>query len=150
MGTLWQDMRYAARVLFKNYGFTLVAIVTLALGVGANTAIFSVLNAVLLRPLPYFDPEQIVSFRSNESVLDLSDIKAWNRSFANIGGNTIQPLDYVGSGEPLQWRAGHVTGDFFKTLGVPAYLGRVITEADDQHGGPFVTVLSYALWQKQC
>jgi putative ABC transport system permease protein len=149
MGTLWQDLRYAARMLLKNYGFALVAIATLALGIGANTAIFSVVNAVLLRPLPYHEPEQIVSFRSNESVLDLSDIKAWNQSFAIIGGHTIQPLDYVGNSEPRQWRAGHVTGDFFRTLGVPAQLGRVITEDDDKQGGPFVTVLSYALWQKQ-
>ncbi|MCI0339302.1 MAG: ABC transporter permease [Acidobacteria bacterium] len=149
METLWQDLRYGVRMLIKNYGFALVAIITLALGIGANTAIFSVVNAVLLRPLAYSDPERLVTFRSNESVLDLADVKAWNQSFAEIGGNTIQPLDYVGSGDPVQWRAGLVTGDFFKTLGVSPLLGRVITTDDDKQGGPFLVVLSYSLWQQQ-
>jgi putative ABC transport system permease protein len=144
-----QDLRFGLRMLAKNPAFSLVATLTLALGIGANTAIFTVINAVLLRPLSYHDPERLITFRSNESVLDLNDIRAWNQSFAEIGGNTIQPLDYIGSGEPSQWLAGLVTGDFFRTLGAQPLMGRVITEEDDKKGGPFVVVLSYALWQKQ-
>src|SRR5262245_723240 len=149
MQTLWQDLRYGARMLLKNPGFTLVAVITLALGIGANTAIFSVVNAVLLRPLPYQEPERLVSFRSNQSVLDVADVKAWSQSFAEIGGNTQQPLDYTGSGEPLQWVAGLVTGGFFRMLGAQPLLGRVITEDDDRRGGPYVVVLSNALWLRQ-
>lgn len=149
MNALWQDLRFGARLLLKRPGFTLLAVITLALGIGANSAIFSVVNAVLLRPLPYQEPKQLLTFRSNESALDLADIKAWSQSFAAIGGNTIQPLDYTGSGEPLQWRAALVTGEFFKTLGVPPLLGRALTEDDDKQGGPFVVVLSYSLWQEQ-
>ncbi len=149
MLTLWQDLRFGARMLIRKPGFTLVAVITLALGIGANTAIFTVVNAVLLRPLAYQEPERLVSFRSNESVLDLVDIKAWNQSFAEIGGNVEQPLDYTGGGEPAQWRAGLVTGGFFRMLGAPPLVGRVITEEDDKRGGPFVAVLSYGLWQRQ-
>jgi putative ABC transport system permease protein len=149
MQTLWQDLRYAARMLLKKPAFTLIAVITLALGIGANTAIFSVVNAVLLRPLPYQEPERLVAFRSNESVPDLADVKAWSQAFAEIGGETQQPLDYTGGGEPLQWIAGLVTGGFFRALGAQPLLGRVITEEDDRRGGPFVIVLGHALWQRQ-
>ncbi|HEU0179052.1 MAG TPA: ABC transporter permease [Blastocatellia bacterium] len=149
MGKLLQDIRYGWRMLIRHRAVTAIAVVTLALGIGANTAIFSVVNAVLLRPLSYREPERLVSFRSNQSVLDVADVKAWSQSFTEIGGNTQQPLDYTGSGEPLQWTAGLVTGGFFRTLGAPPLLGRVITEEDDRRGGPFVVVLGYALWQRQ-
>ncbi|HEV2665227.1 MAG TPA: ABC transporter permease, partial [Blastocatellia bacterium] len=149
MQTLWQDLKYGARMLLKNPVFTLIVVVTLALGIGANTAIFTVVNAVLLRPLPYQEPERLVAFRSNESVLDLADVKAWSKSFAEIGGETQQQLDYTGSGEPLQWSAGLVTGGFFRALGAQPLLGRVITEEDDRRGGPFVVVLGHTVWQRQ-
>jgi putative ABC transport system permease protein len=149
MQTLWQDLRYGVRMLVRKPGFTSIAVITLALGIGANTAIFTVVNAVLLRPLPYQEPERLVSFRSNESAPDLADVKAWSQSFAEIGGETQQPLDYTGSEEPLQWTAGLVTGGFFGALGAQPLLGRVITEEDDRRGGPFVIVLGHALWQRQ-
>ncbi|MGH9939818.1 MAG: ABC transporter permease, partial [Blastocatellia bacterium] len=149
MNTFWQDLRFGARMLLRKPGFTLVAVITLALGIGANTAIFTVVNAVLLRPLSYHDPERLVTFRSNESVPDVADIKAWNQSFAEIGGNAVQPLDYTGGGEPMQWQAGLVTGSFFRVLGAQPLLGRVITEDDDKRGGPFVVTLGYALWRRQ-
>lgn len=149
MGKLLQDLRYGLRMLIRHRAVTAIAVVTLALGIGANTAIFTVVNAVLLRPLPYQEPERLVSFRSNESVLDLADVKAWTQSFAEIGGETPQQLDYTGSGEPLQWAAGLVTGGFFHTLGAQPLLGRVITEEDDKKGGPFVVVLGHAIWQRQ-
>src|SRR5262245_60667147 len=149
MNTLWQDLRFGMRMLVKKPVFSLIAVLTLALGIGANSAIFTVINAVLIRPLAYQDPDRLVSFRYNESAPDLSDIQAWNQSFADIGGNTMQPLDYLSEGEPKQWRAGLVTGDFFKTLGGQPLLGRVITREDDKKGGPFVTVLGYPLWRRE-
>src|SRR5262245_55405217 len=149
MNTFLQDLRFGLRMLAKKPAFSLVATLTLALGIGANTAIFTVINALLLRPLSYHEPERLINFRSNESVLDMNDIRAWNQSFAEIGGNTMQPLDYIGGGEPTQWRAGLVTGAFFRTLGAQPLLGRVITEEDDKVGGPFIAVLSHALWRRQ-
>src|SRR5262245_39851496 len=128
MQTLWQDLCYGVRMLVRKPGFTSIAVITLALGIGANTAIFTVVNAVLLRPLSYQEPERLVSFRSNEFAPDLVDVKAWSQSFADIGGETQQPLDYTGSGEPLQLTAGLVTGGFFHTLGAQLLLGRVIAE----------------------
>src|SRR5215472_3447395 len=149
MGQLLQDLRYGWRMLIRHRAVTAIAVITLALGIGANTAIFTVVNAVLLRPLPYQEPERLVSFRSNQSVLDVADVKAWSQSFADIGGNTQQPLDYTSSGEPLQWTAGLVTGGFFRTLGAQPLLGRVITEEDDKRVGPFVIVLGHVLWRRQ-
>ncbi len=149
MESFRQDLRYGARTLFKNYGFTLVAITTLALGIGANTAIFSVVNAVLLRPLPYLEPERVVTTRSNQSALDLADVRAWSRSFEEMGGNVMQPLDYTGGIEPLQWKVGLVTGGYFKTLGVQPAMGRAISFDDDKQGGARIIILSYGLWQQQ-
>ncbi len=149
MGKLVQDLRYGWRMLIRHRAVTAIAIVTLALGIGANTAIFTVVNAVLLRPLPYQEPERLVAFRSNESVPDVVDVKAWSQSFSDIGGNTQQPLDYTGSGDPVQWMAGTVTGSYFRMLGAQPLIGRTLTEEDDIRGGPFVVVLSHDLWQRQ-
>jgi predicted permease len=145
MLSLWQDLHYGVRMLLKKPGFTLAAALTLGLGVGANTAIFSVLNSVLLRKLPYSEPERLLTTRFNQSAPDLEDMLAWSRSFETIGGLVFQPLDYQGSDEPSQIRAGHVTGGYFKTLGVAPAAGRVIREEDDKPGGEFVAVISHAL-----
>jgi putative ABC transport system permease protein len=148
MQTLWQDLRYGARLLLKKPGFTLIAVLTLALGIGANTAIFSVLNAVLLKPLPYREPEQLITARSNESTLDLEDLRAWNQSFSAIAGINRRPMDYTGGAEPLQVSAGLVTGSYFATLGVNAAMGRTINENDDKQGGTRVVVLGHEIWQQ--
>jgi putative ABC transport system permease protein len=118
METLIKDIRYGLRSLAKRPGFTAVAVITIALGIGVNTAIFSVINAVLLRPLPYSDPERLISFRSNQSAPDLADVESQSKTFSRLGGMVMQPLAYTGSNEPVQFQIGQVTGGFFETLGV--------------------------------
>jgi putative ABC transport system permease protein len=149
METLFKDIRYSIRGLVKRPGFTAIAIITLALGIGVNTAIFSVINAVLLRPLPYQDPVRLITLRSNQSALDLADLEAQSRTFSKLGGEVKQALDYTAGSEPVQIQTGHVTGGFFDTLGVKAARGRTIVPSDDKNGGPFVVVLSHALWRRQ-
>jgi putative ABC transport system permease protein len=148
MGTLWQDIRYGFRLLLKRPGFTVVAVITLALGIGANTAIFSVVNSVLLRPLPYPEPERLVTIRSNQSVLNLVDIQAQSQSFEDGGGAVLQPLDYTGGSEPLQVEAALFAGGFFKVLGGQAALGRVISPEEDRFDAERVVVLSHGFWQQ--
>ena len=149
METLLKDIRYGIRSLLKRPAFTAVAVITLGLGIGANTAIFSVINAVLLRPLAYDQPQQLVTFRSNQSAPDLTDVVAASHTFSKLGGEVLAPLDYTAGAEPVQFQIGQVTGGYFETLGVKAERGRFITADDDKPGGPFVVVLSQALWQRQ-
>src|SRR5882762_660568 len=149
MDSIFKDIRYGIRSLLKRPAFTAVAVITLALGIGANTAIFSVINAVLLRPLAYDQPQQLVTFRSNQSAPDLADVQAASRTFSKLGGEVLSPLDYTAGAEPVQFQIGQVTGGYFETLGVKAERGRFISPDDDKSGGPFVAVLSHALWQRQ-
>jgi putative ABC transport system permease protein len=148
MEILFKDIRYGFRGLLRRPGFTVIAVVTLALGIGVNTAIFSVINAVLLRPLPYHEPDRLVTFRSNQSAPDLADVEAQSRSFSKVGGSVAQSLDYTAGSEPIQFQTGLVSGGFFETLGVEPERGRVITPDDDKTGA-YVAVLSHALWQRQ-
>jgi putative ABC transport system permease protein len=147
MDTLFKDIRFGIRSLLKRPTFAAIAVITLALGIGANTAIFSVINAVLLRPLDYAQPENLLAFRSNQSAPDVTDVIAATRTFTKMGGEVLAPLAYTGSAEPIQFQVGQVTGDYFATLGVNPARGRYITPADDQNGAPFVVVLSHELWQ---
>ena len=149
MDSIIKDIRYALRSLLKRPVFTAVAVITIALGIGVNTAIFSVINAVLLRPLPYDDPARLISFRSNQSTLDLADVEAQSRTFSRLGGMVMQPLAYTAGSEPVQFQIGQVTGGFFETLGVKPERGRFITSDDDRNGAPHVVVLSHNLWVKQ-
>jgi putative ABC transport system permease protein len=149
MDSLRQDLRYGIRLLMKRPGFTVIAIITLALGIGANTAIFSVVNAVLLRPLPYPEPERLVTLRSNQSLPDLDDIKSQSQAFEYFGGAVMQAQDYTGAAEPLQVQAALVNADLFKALGVQAAMGRTISDEEDRYGGEPVVVLSDAFWQQQ-
>jgi len=149
MDTLLKDIRYGIRSLLSRPAFAGLAIITLALGIGANTAIFSVINAVLLRPLSYDQPERLVTFRSNQSAPDLADVIASSRTFSKIGGEVLAPLAYTAGTEPVQIQVGQVSGGYFETLGVNPARGRYIIADDDKNGGPFVVVLSNALWQRQ-
>jgi putative ABC transport system permease protein len=149
METLLKDIRYGVRSLVKRPAFTVVAVITLALGIGLNTAIFSVINAVLLRPLAYAEPARLVTFRSNQSAPDLADVEAQSHAFSSFAGEVRQPLDYTAGSEPVQFQIGQVTGGYFETLGVKPQFGRAITADDDKNGAPFVVVLSHTLWRKQ-
>jgi putative ABC transport system permease protein len=149
MQTLFQDLRYAVRTLRNRPGFSLVAIITLSLGIGANAAIFSVVNAVLLRPLPYNDPARLIAFRSNQSALDLADVESQSKTFAALGGMVLQPLAYTAGSEPVQFQIGQVSGGFFDTFGVKPARGRYLTHDDDKNGAPYLVVLSHPLWIRQ-
>src|SRR5690349_1829684 len=149
MDSLIKDIRYGLRGLMKRPAFTIVAVLTLGLGIGVNTAIFSVINAVLLRALPYEDPSRLIAFRSNQSVLDLADLQSQSKTFTSVGGLVAQPLAYTAGSEPLQIEVGQVTGGFFETLGVRPERGRYISNDDDKNGAPFVVVLSHDLWTRQ-
>jgi predicted permease len=154
---LWQDLRYGARMLAKKPGFTLVAVITLALGIGANTAIFSVINAVLLRSLPYPESDRLVRLREvgldytdgPVSYLNFTDWRAQQTAFEHMGLYRGSTYNLTGAGEPLRLTAGHVAADVFAALRVQPVLGRVFTNYEDKPGGPPVVVLSHALWQSR-
>src|SRR5580698_3116243 len=122
---LRQDIRYGLRVLAKSPGFAAVAILTLALGIGANTAIFSVVNSILLRPLPYPDAARIVTTDSNESMPDLDDIRAQAESFDAVGNRSMQRLDYTGGASPMQVYVIAGEAGLYKVLGARPELGRM-------------------------
>ena len=160
MRTLWQDLSYGLRMLWKQPGFTLVSIITLALGIGANTAIFSVVNAVLLRPLPYAEPERLVwmwgNFRggtstASVSTLDFLDYREQNRSFEQLGaffsGDSF--VNLTDGGEPERLRVGVVTANYFDIFGVKPALGRGFIAEEEQAGRNQVVVLGYGLWQRR-
>ena len=161
MSNIFQDIRYALRQLLKNPGFSAIAVLTLALGIGANTAIFSVVNGVLLRPLPFRDPDRIVriwhtppaksfpgmSFFS-VSAANYFDWQRDNHVFARMAIYNHRGFALTGVAEPEQVDAGAVSSDFFETLGVPPLLGRVFSGEEDQPGHTNVLVLSYRFWQE--
>ena len=144
--SLVQDIGFGVRMLRKSPGFTAVAVLTLTLGIGANTAIFSVINGVLLRPLPYQNPQDIVVMKANESLPNVMDVQRQTSAFSLGGAINAQPMDYTNGPEPLQIRVGLVNSEFFETLGVPPVMGRIFSEAEDVRGGPRVAVVSYSFW----
>jgi predicted permease len=157
MGTLWQDIRYGVRMLRKNPGFTGVAVLTLALGIGANTTIFSVVNAVLLKPLPYPEPGQLVQLRADWSgspstVIGSStfvEVKAQSQSLARIAAYSGGDMTLTGAGSAERVVAGAVTADFFPLLGVQPAWGRNFTREEDTPNGPKATILGHGLWQSR-
>jgi len=159
MHTLFKDLTYAARMLKKQPGFTLVAIVTLALGIGANTAIFSLVNSILLRPLPYREPDRLVKLIQSSPKLQLStwgvsqaDFAAYrdqNRSFESVAIYNSNGTNLTGAGEPERLAVANVTADFFKVLGINPQLGRAFDRGEDSAGKNGVCVISYGLWQRR-
>ncbi len=154
--TLWQDLRYSLRILLKNPGFTCIAVLTLALGIGANTAIFSVVNAVLLRSLPYQVPDRLVLasyYREygadNAWGADLLEWRDQAKAFEQIAAYRFDDVDLTGSGEPERLIAGRISADLFPMLGVAPTLGRAFTLAEDTDGGPPVVILSDSLWRRR-
>jgi putative ABC transport system permease protein len=145
--TCWQDLRYGLRMLRKSPGFTAIAGLTLALGIGANTAIFSVINGVLLSPLPYPEPQQLIAMKQNDSLQNVIDIQRQTRTLSQGGGVNIEAMDYTGGTEPEQILAAYVDAGLLETLGVPPMLGRIITRDEDVSGGPRNMVVSYHFWQ---
>ena len=145
--SLAQDLHYAARTLLHSPAFTACAVLTLALGIGANTAIFSVVNRVLLNPLPYLNPQELLAARQNDSLPNLKDMQRQTNSFTSSGGINIEPMDFTGNGEPVRVHAANVDGGLFATLGVPPMLGRWISAEEDVKGGPRNVVLSYPFWR---
>ncbi len=159
MSTLLQDLRYGARILLKQPGFTLVAVITLALGIGANTAIFSLVNSILLRPLPFREPDRLVRLIQASPKLGLStwgvsqaDFAAYreqNRSFETVAIYSSSATNLTGEGEPGRLPMANVTADFFKVFGVNPLLGRTFVEGEDAPGKNLVCVISYAFWQRR-
>jgi putative ABC transport system permease protein len=145
--SLVQDLHYSARTLLHSPAFTAWAVLTLALGIGANTAIFSVVNQVLLNPLPYPNPQELLAARENDSLPNLEDIQRQTKSFASSGGINIEPMDFSGTGEPVRVHGAYVDVGLFTTLGAQPVLGRLISADEDVKGGPRNVVLSYPFWR---
>jgi putative ABC transport system permease protein len=156
--TLFQDIRYGGRVLAKHKAFTAVAVITLALGIGANTAIFSVVNELLLRPLPYRDAERVVMLWEvtpegrHQNSTSRANFRSWrdqSTSFQELAVFTDQRANLTGAGEPEEVSVQYGTTELFKVLGVEPMLGRTFLPEDAVEAGkPPVVVLSYALWQR--
>jgi len=152
--TVAQDLSYGLRGIRRSPGFSLVVVLTLALGIGANTAIFSVVNAVLLRPLPYPEAERLVQLGESDPKAEGISVtwvnyEHWrddNHSFDDMAGFHTAHLTLTGRGEPLLTRAGVVTYSFFGLLGARPLLGRVFMEPDDRPGAPLTAVLGYQFW----
>lgn len=159
MRTLWQDLRYGFRMLRKKPGFTAVAVLALALGIGANTAIFSVVNAVLLRPLPYKDAERLVVIWGTEPKLEVKvfptsgpdylDWKNQNQVFERMAALEDASFNITGEGVPERVQSMASSADLFPLLGVQTKLGRTFSGEEEQAGRNKVAVLSHALWQRR-
>ena len=157
LSTLWQDVRYGVRMLLKNPGVTFIVIIALALGIGANSAIFSVVNAVLLRPLPYDQADRLVFLNEKSQVLDVmsisypnfTDWRAQNHTFEKIGVYNRGSYNLTGAGEAERIVTAQMSADIFSILRVNALHGRVFTNEEDKPGGAPVVVLSYGLWQRR-
>ena len=157
MNAFLQDARYALRMLLKSPGFTLIAIITLALGIGANAAIFSVVYVSLLRPLPYSHPDQLVTLAEsrlptsedafNVSYPDLMDWRKMTHSFQSLTAYGFDAFTFYGNGDPKNVFAAQVLPNFFSTLGVKPMLGRDFVDGEDKPGGPYVVILSYGTWR---
>jgi predicted permease len=161
MGTLWQDLRYGARMLLRKPGFTFVAVLALALGIGANSAIFSVVNAVLLRPLPYEDSNRLVlisEFPKQEGTPDTltmtsyPNFKDWrdqNQVFEDVAAFRTSGFTLTGVEQPERISGVRVSAGFFNLLHVKPLMGRSFLPEEDRPGGERVVLMSHSLWQRR-
>jgi putative ABC transport system permease protein len=157
MDALLQDVRYGIRLLFKHRGVSLVAVAALALGIGANTAIFSVVNALILRPLPYPNAERLAFLHEWSKQIDnmsvaypnFLDWRAQNTSFDYLAASNFQAYNMTGEGEPERLVGANVSADLFRVLGVQPALGRAFTAEDDRPGAERVAVIGHSLWQQR-
>src|SRR6188768_383794 len=153
-----ETLKFAFRSLRQSPGFTLVAVLALALGIGANSAIFTIINAIFLRPLPYSHPEQIVQVTSTEAERQLNAIQmSWPRTlaikerqdvFSDLSVSTPTATTITGNGDPEQVQGLIVSSNYFPLLGVQPVVGRNFLAEEDRPGGPPVVMLTYAYWEK--
>jgi putative ABC transport system permease protein len=158
MQTLWQDLRYGLRMLAKNRGFTTIAILTLALGIGANTAIFSYIDAWMIKPLPYPQADRLMIFQAHDtkkgwtrnsvtSTADFFDFQKQNTSFEQTAAWAGWNFNLTGDGPPALVEGGRVSWNYFATLGAKPVLGRTFAPDEDRPGAPRVAILGQGLWQ---
>ncbi|HEY7545204.1 MAG TPA: ABC transporter permease, partial [Blastocatellia bacterium] len=159
MENIFKDIRYAIRLLARNPGFSMVAVLALALGIGANSAIFSVVNAVLLNPLPYREPDRLVMIYHKYLDINLPDAslsppsyieyRDMTRSFEQVAVATNWGVNLTGVGEPERLQGARLSASFLSTLGIEPALGRNFLPEEEQVGKNNVVILSHALWQRQ-
>src|SRR5262245_64324962 len=161
--TLIQDLRFGARMLLKQPGFTLIVVVTLALGIGANTAIFSVINGVLLRPLPYYEPERLVMVWADRPIMqaqvglpdfpvaaaDFVDWRNQNQVFEQMAAMFPRRVNLMGGGEPESVVGLRASANLFSLLGAHFAVGRAFLAEEDRAGADRVVVISHGLWQRR-
>lgn len=159
---LMQDLRFGVRMLAKTPGFTAAAVLTLALGIGANTAIFSVVNTVLLRPLPYPDPDRIVQLMlsspdwapgRNVDAINEPEFIIWReekQAFKEVAAyDSGTGVNLRGNGPPQQVKAFHVSAGYFRLFGAPIEMGRAFSDEEDKPGGPRLVVLNNGFWRRR-
>ena len=159
MDSIIKDLQYGLRGLLKHPGFAAIAVITLALGIGANTAMFSVINGVLLRPLPYHQPERIVTiweespergmYQMPVSFANMSEWINQSQSFDQISAYTFEDLNLTGTGEPVRLRAVRASANLFSLVGATPMLGRTFLTEEDREGATRVVLLSHSLWQSR-
>ena len=159
METFWQDVKFGVRMLAKSPGFAVAAVLTLALGIGATTAIFSVVNAILLRPLQYQSPDQLVVVWEKNlkkgwvvaptSYPNFLDLKNGNGVLSDIGAFSDSTFNLTGGDEPERIIGWRVSPTLFSMLGVPPVAGRTFVPEDSKPGNNHVLVISYGLWQRR-
>src|SRR6185436_13316283 len=155
--TLWQDLKFGGRTLARSPGFAAIAVLTLALGIGANAAIFSVVEAVLMRPLPWAEPDRAVMIWSRWTAFDKTwvaegevvDYRKRTRTLQEVAAWDQGQVNLTGDGEPERVASGQVTWNVFSTLGVAPMIGRTFTAAEDVPNGPDLAVLGYGLWARR-
>ncbi len=154
---MFQDLRYGLRLLLKNFGFTAIVVLTLALGIGANAALFSVVNGVLLKPLPFPDPEQLITIHQSKPNFDTGavpypnflDLQRENQTLSAMAISRSHAYSLVGLGEAQRVTARLISADFFTVLGVKAQVGRTFVPADDNAAAEPVVLISSSLWSEK-